>query len=221
MYKIPLVGIREGWPWWLITAFLSSVVGWALYYNYAITGTGIDARGLVTVLGVYACFVALVAIRYSRRWKLVNEWNSAFHTQQGMAIVPTDSEVKGRLGALCGDSIYGDMDKAIADSIEFWLRWDRKKNPQSSTTLEHIVKVFEWGTLEIVSNPITSPTISYKMAGWQSANQIKVVFDGVRIPTTAVLLNLIRHEAGHVCLQALGVPDSTHHQLFNDSGYGA
>ena len=74
-----------------------------------------------------------------------------------------------------------------------------------------------------VSAPLTTSCSS-----WQRnfiGKKISICYDRKKIPDDATFLNLVRHEAGHLCLSALGIDPgnygNAHHAIFAAANYGA
>lgn len=217
-YTKSLFTFIDSWPWVLILLLVLAATGQALHYGLE---HGIDKTGFAVLGIVDATFLFIIGLRYILRGVWVENWNNAYQTDVGMAVMPV-SGVKLNVS-------YSDINNALIDAINFWdakaLAGEPYLPPTTKTKVanDYLGHAFIGGTMTIDNKPIVAGSQSFyiKALGLTSGNNIAI--DNEKgVETT---LNLIRHEASHVCLSALGIDPGTygtaHHTIFAEAGLGA
>lgn len=165
-----------------------------------------------------AWLVAALALYRSRR---AFADSIAWTTTQGVWVVP------GAAGAWPGISA-STLEVAIREVADFWWKWDRARasigrwpvieNYLNGTAL--IVRVQAW--------PLEDPRHGIKAKGLTYPRRVVVRMDPAALiemggltaeNARAEFWAVVRHEFGHVCLDALGVPQADQHAVMRDAGW--
>jgi hypothetical protein len=219
--KMKLFTLADSWPWALATAIITFMVTLAVRYGVL---HGFDPVGL-TILGVVAAtFFLLFLARYLIRAKYIDEWNDAFQCKVGCAVISRDiPNVK-----------YWLIDEELSKTAKYWLDIARSptffdvckvnapgwvNNDQAIYKLENSLA---YKSIFVVKGPIElyNPYFMAKLAGMVDLGG-NIVVSG---DDPNRLIALVRHEASHVFLSALGIPagpngDENHHRIFQELGY--
>lgn len=229
--KMAIFGIREGWPWWLLVAIFVGLSVKAFVYSYIQTDNGMSLPAIIVTTSATAAAIWITVFRYVYRWAWIDRWNNAYHIGLGMAIIPEDDPAKLRVQISGGDLLYMAIERSIIDTISFWIEW-AKKEPlrlNHAEAARRIENGFKYATLMITADlihlhgplPSNYPKL---LLGVQLNRMLLVAFDGVKIKDVQTFINVVKHEASHLCLQELGVSASAagdnHHKLFQEVGLG-
>ena len=217
-YTKKLFTFIDSWPWVLVLVLVLGATGQALHYGLK---HGIDETGFAVLGIVDATFLFLIGLRYILRGVWIENWNNAYQSDEGMAIMP--------VAGVKMNASYIDIDNALTAAIDFW---DEKALAGASylpsTAKTRVINddlghAFIGGTMTIDNKPIVAGNASFyiKALGLTLGNDIAI--DNEKGAETT--LSLVRHEASHVCLSALGIDPGTygtaHHAIFAEAGLGA
>jgi hypothetical protein len=216
--KKTIVTFQDSWLWFLILAFIAAVSFQAL--NYGIRH-GLDKDGILALGIVDAVFLFIIGFRYIMRGIFIETWNNAYHTELGNAIIYSNGVVPNVTNA--------QIDSALLDAVNFW---DAKAlagasylpgTAKTQVVNNYLGHAFDGGTIGITNKVIVVGNASWtvKALGIVNDNDISIDNQGGADQT----LLLIRHEASHICLSALGIDPGSygnaHHEIFAKAGLGA
>jgi hypothetical protein len=218
MIKKSVFTISDSWPWLAVLAIVGTCLVKAIGYG---ASHGFDQTGMAVFIIAATVIVVAAGVRMILRTVWILDWNEAFQTRLGMAIIPIN-EVRG--------VPYREIDSLLDDVAFYWRDWATKQTdpiyPEGGClTVEAAKKLlaagFDGGTLFVSPTPIST---SYgRVIGVTSGNEITVLYDSNVIIDDKALLELVRHEASHLCLTSLGYPAGpggcSHHKIFASTGY--
>lgn len=246
--KFNIFGISAGWPFWLVDAVVAVAVGWAVYYNYFVTGAGLGI-GLPLLLITLSTFLAITGIFYLARWAFSKTIDG--QTSQGTFVI-IDKRVKeniknGKLVRAITDAFYvaivNQISVELATVKKFWYNWYnssdgieyRCKNSILGLSSEQVQtrldNIFNGAFIVINPDPFIQQSslgpmawLTGKVMGVQQGNQACIVWNPDINPGMTNLCDGARHETGHMALEAIGVPSGNngelHHEIFKNSKYG-
>jgi hypothetical protein len=213
MVKKSIFTFQDSWPWMLIVALIVTATTNAISYAQA---HGFDQQGFL-VLGItVAVFMALITTRYVMRAVFIKNWNEAFQTRLGAAVLPNDVV----------DVPFRDIDQVCDDAAFFWKDWAVKNlNLTANSAQVLIANAFSGATIICSSKVIEvgNQWFNGKFLGIQEGQNIYVVYDKEVVADKTTFLGLVKHEVSHLCLTALGVAPgfmgNNQHEIFAQTGY--
>ena len=213
MIKKQFWTFTDSWPWVALLALLVGVTTKAILYANT---HGYDAKGFVVLAITAGVFISLIALRYVLRKLIIDNWNNAFQTRLGAAVIPNDVV----------DVPFRGVDQTCDDAAFFWKDYAIKNlNLTASSAQALIATAFSGATIACSSKPIVAGNKSWsgKLMGAQDGQNIAVVYDKKIVLHDSDFLQLVKHEVSHLCLSALGVDPgwmgANHHEIFAKLGY--
>ena len=216
--KKTIITFQDSWPWALVLAVVVAVTFQALNYGLR---HGIDDKGIVILGVVDSVFLLAIGLRYLKRGLFIENWNNAYHTELGNGIIYESGVVP--------NVDNEQIDHALIDAVNFW---DAKALagasylPGTAKTMvvnDYLGHVFNGGTISITNKPIIAGNINWTIKALGIASSNDIAIDNEKGADQTLLL--VRHEASHVCLSALGIDPgmygNAHHAVFAEAGLGA
>jgi hypothetical protein len=238
--KYNLFGISASWPFWLVDTIMTALIGYAVYYNYFVIGTALG-WGLPIFLLVLAATYGITAVFYYCRYRF--QKSIAGQTYNGTFVIVDKKVWSNPAMPLFNINLIAQQ---IQEVKQFWYNWYETDGvsyrlsltkpgvpemlPQRA--LDSLDEAFNGAFLVIVDDPIVQQSslgpMAYKVPkamGLQDGQTMAVVWSQKINPGIDNLLNIIKHEAGHLALTALKIPnddkDIEHHKIFAQANYGA
>jgi hypothetical protein len=216
-----LFTFSDTWPWAMIGLFAIFIMVATIYAK----PLNMESLPYYLISGLVLGTVAfLTCYRYDELYLTFSNWNNAFQTSQGTAIVPDVASYSLLKNAgwylpvqLCftsqfGNPVYLDIQNEIDNCIKFWSGYCKV----SSST---ILSAFSGATISIVDAPFVATFYNRLLVGSTQGNDIQVVYDGNVIKTKETFIGLVRHEVSHLCLGVCGVPDDQQHPTMTASNF--
>lgn len=177
-----------------------ALVAKALHYGLTHDGIRLEAgiaMGLA-VVGIVGLSSYLFAIRYSFKRAI------SFYTFQGVGVIFWDRPPHPQ-----PERAMVDLQRVLEDEIARWSGW------KSAPGAEQKIRAYmAEGFLTFRGKPISWNGIENFALGLQSGNNMEVTWRAD--DSWPAALSIVRHEAGHVCLTALGVEgEEAQHRLMD------
>jgi hypothetical protein len=198
--KLKLFELKDSWPWLTILALTSSVVGLAFSHAYLTTKEGLGVGGWITFLSVLVAVWYIVGFRYICRQRFLDSIIGYTIDGVGVTASPATLAKLNTLYHMNPSAILTRIDNDMMYALSFWDVWGLKNGKPPITS-----EIFNGMFLAIEEKPIQTVYWSQKLAGLEIGNQISVMWL-TRDPDD--LDPIIKHETGHRCLDAMGIPSN-------------
>ena len=217
--KMKLFTLGDAWPWLLVTLLPTALIGQAIRYSYFQTNNHIGWIGWTVFSLVLTAFYGITIWRYILRSRFLK--SIIGYTQDGVGVTLACGVETLAILAF-PNAPYGTVDNSLLTFINttmenvlsFWNAWAVKNNIPQQT-----VGIFNGCFLSIENEPIQTIGIEGKLAGLEIGGQISVVWNSNSLTN---LTNILSHETGHHCLDALGyrkLSSDQQHQMFKQAGF--
>jgi hypothetical protein len=225
-----LIEWRDSWPWALVNGVAFGLSGAALWRAYVTTGAEVPAPALVSMGLSLAAFAGITTYRYVCRWRWIK--SIAFYTRQGVAVRLQGPLARARAESF-GPRFRLELDDAIGAAVGFWWCWLARRYAASDKVPAAVDRAIDRAVLTVVDEPFELLSSSgpvegaagMRFLGLHHAGHIVVAWDGDRVKTLDDLGALVRHEMGHLVLEAAGIGPGplgeSHHKIFAEEKYGA
>jgi hypothetical protein len=211
--KMKLFELVDCWPWATVLAIATGVIGLAFSHAYLTTHEGMGVGGWITFLAVLLSFWGITTWRYILRQRFLNSIIGYTANGVGVTASPPTLAKLNSLYHLNPSSILTRIDNDMTYALSWWNGWATTNGKTQQTT-----EIFNGMFLAIEDQPIQTVYWSQKLAGLEVGGTIAVMW---LTTDPADLDPIIKHETGHRCLDAMGIPsdETTQELIMKQAGY--